>query len=108
MQASTPHPGLKFLPGTHHEMPGLGFAPLGLFRGVIMGTAWIVDDQGSVPLKLGVRHRNRGQQGPGIRVQGPLEEPLRGSQLNQATPVYDGNAVGDEPDHRQVVGYEQV
>jgi len=58
--------------------------------------------------QVGVRDRNRGQQGLGVGVDGPLVELLGRRDLHDLAQVHDRDAVRHVPDHAQVVSDEDV
>ena len=55
-----------------------------------------------------VGHGHGQQQGPGVGVQRVGEQLWRRSQLHEPSQVHHGHAVGDMPDHGQVVGNEHI
>ena len=54
----------------------------------------------------GVRVGHRGKQRLGLGVQGIGEDGLLGAELHHTAQVHNADLVGDELDHRQVVGDE--
>src|SRR4051794_25292162 len=62
------------------------------------------DDPLTGPLTTGVGQRDGRQQGLGVRVRRPFEQLVPLGDLHDPAQVHDRDAVGDVPDHRQVVG----